>query len=147
MSLRRERKRGFTLIEMMGVIVIIGFLMSLVGISVAGRVGEARRMATATQVGLFEQALEAYQLDNGRYPSQQQGLEALVARPTVDPLPRSYPERGYIRQRGALEDVWGNAFQYRHPGEHNPAYFDVYSLGRDGEPGGEGADADIGNWE
>ncbi len=139
--------RGFTLIEMMGVVAIIGLLMTLVGMSVAGRVGEARRLATSTQVALIEQALEAYQLDNARYPTEQQGLEALVVRPTLEPLPRAYPEGGYIRERGPLEDVWGRPFQYRMPGERNPGYFDVYSLGRDGQPGGEGADADIGNWE
>jgi general secretion pathway protein G len=86
-------------------------------------------------------------MDNGRYPTTEQGLRALVSKPTGDPEPRSYPPGGYLKKSDALLDPWQEPFQYANPGSRNPHSFDLWSLGADAAPGGEGGDADIGNWD
>ena len=94
----------------------------------------------------LESALEFYRLDNSRYPSTEQGLEALIDKPTGAPEPRNYPRGGYLKSAAGLDDPWGERFHYESPGQHNPHAFDVWSLGADSATGGSETDADIGNW-
>lgn len=142
---RRPSARGFTLIEMMAVVLIIGMLSVLFGTVVLSRIDSARTSTAKAMITKIESALEFYKLDNNRYPTTEQGLEALVREPQIEPLPRDYRPEGYLRERD-LRDPWGGRFQYEQPGSHNPHSFDLWSYGADNAPGGEGADADIGNW-
>lgn len=142
MQHRRNRQRGFTLMEIMVVIFIIGLLIAVVAPSVLGNQDKAMRQKVMADLATLEQALDMYRLDNLRFPSNEQGLAALVKKPAQEPLPRSWPSDGYVRR--LPEDPWGTPYQYRMPGEHGRV--DVYSLGADGVPGGEGQDADLGNW-
>jgi general secretion pathway protein G len=140
---RRKRSRGFTLIEIIAVVVIIGLLTTLVGLNIAGQITKAKRSAAQAQIAQLESALEFYKLDNGRYPSTNQGLEALVNEPSGDPAPRNYPPGGYLKKRDLLMDPWGSPYEYASPGEQNPYGFDIWTLGEDGQVGGD----DIGNWD
>lgn len=142
MQQRRNRQGGFTLMEIMVVIFIIGLLIAVVAPSVLGNQDKAMKQKVMADLATLEQALDMYRLDNLRFPSNEQGLAALVKKPTQEPLPRSWRSDGYIRR--LPEDPWGTPYQYRMPGEHGRV--DVYSLGADGVPGGEGLDADLGNW-
>ncbi|MGJ7550747.1 type II secretion system major pseudopilin GspG [Pseudomonas alloputida] len=142
MQHRRNRQRGFTLMEIMVVIFIIGLLIAVVAPSVLGNQDKAMKQKVMADLATLEQALDMYRLDNLRFPSNEQGLAALVKKPTQDPLPRSWRSDGYVRR--LPEDPWGTPYQYRMPGEHGRV--DVFSLGADGVPGGEGQDADLGNW-
>jgi len=142
MQQRRNRQRGFTLMEIMVVIFIIGLLIAVVAPSVLGNQDKATKQKVMADLATLEQALDMYRLDNLRFPSNEQGLAALVKKPTQEPLPRSWRSDGYVRR--LPEDPWGTPYQYRMPGEHGRV--DVYSLGADGVPGGEGQDADLGNW-
>jgi general secretion pathway protein G len=135
------RSAGFTLIEIMVVVVILGILAALVAPNVIRRVEDARVTKAQQDVRAYETALNLYRMDNFRYPTTEQGLESLVKRP-VDPNIRNWKEGGYID--GLKKDPWGNAYAYISPGTHGD--FDLYTLGADGQPGGEGPDADIGNW-
>lgn len=141
-----RHRRGFTLIEIMAVVLIIGLLGSLVGVVVFDQVQKARVTAARTQLKQLEAALEFYQMDNGRYPTTEQGLDALVHEPAIAPEPRSYPPGGYLREGRVPPDPWGSAYQYEMPGTNNAYGFDIWSHGADTAPGGEGNDADIGNW-
>ena len=137
----RRRQRGFTLIELMVVLAIIGVLAALIVPNVLGRADEARVTAARTDVGNLMQALKLYRLDNQRFPSAEQGLQALVTRPTVEPLPLNW--KPYIEK--LPRDPWGRPYQYMNPGLQGEV--DVLSLGADGQPGGEGFNADIGSWQ
>lgn len=138
------RADGFTLIELIVVIVVIALLAGLVGPMMLGNVSDAKTQAAQAQIELFGLALDAYRLDNDQYPVTAQGLTALRALPTADPLPRRW--RGpYLRKEVPL-DPWGRPFQYRAPGTANPTSYDLFSLGRDGERGGAGEDADLTSW-
>lgn len=137
-----QRQRGFTLIEIMVVIVILGILASVVVPRIMDRPDEAKVVKAKTDIRALKAALDLYKLDNYNYPSTEQGLEALVNRPSGSPEPRNYKEGGYIDR--VPNDPWGNEYRYLSPGEHGSV--DIYSLGADGEPGGEGYNADIGNW-
>jgi general secretion pathway protein G len=143
-----RRRRGFTLIEIMAVVLIMGMLMGLVGVAVFNQVDKARVQTTKAKLKNLESALEFYRMDNSRYPSTEQGLVSLVKKPTTDPAPRNYPPGGYLQRGGpaAMEDAWDNEFHYESPGQNNVHSFDMWSLGADGEPGGQDADADIQNW-
>lgn len=134
------RLRGFTLIEVMVVIVILGVLAALVVPKVMGRPDEARVVAARQDIGAILQALKLYKLDNGRYPTAVQGLQALVARPAVAPLPDHW--QSYLDK--LPPDPWGHSYQYLNPGLHSE--IDVMSLGADGTSGGESVNADIGSW-
>jgi len=138
---RDRRQRGFTLIELMVVLAIIGVLAALIVPNVLGRADEARVTAARTDVGHLMQALKLYRLDNQRFPTAEQGLQALVTRPTVEPLPQNW--KPYIEK--LPRDPWGRPYQYLNPGLQGEV--DVLSLGADGQPGGEGFNADIGSWQ
>ena len=142
-----RRQRGFTLIEIMAVVLIMGMLMTLVGVAVMSQVDRARVTTAQAKMSQLENALEFYRMDNSRYPSTEQGLAALLTPPASGPSPRNYPPGGYLRKRDSILDPWGGEFQYGSPGEHNPAGFDLWSLGADQSPGGEDTDADIPNWD
>lgn len=143
----RKRAAGFTLIEIMSVVLIMGLLMTVVGVNIKSQIDKARVKTTQAQITQLESALEFYRMDNGRYPNSSQGLEALVTKPSGTPEPRGYPPGGYLKKRDALRDPWGEYFQYDSPGSHNPHSFDLWSMGGDAANGGEGLDADIGNWD
>jgi general secretion pathway protein G len=136
-------RRGFTLIEIMAVVLIIGLLSTLVGLAIIPQIDKSRANTARAQMSMLEMALEAYRMANSRYPTAEQGLQALVDPP---PEARDYPEGGYLRKRQVPDDPWGNPFQYEAPGQYNRHAFDIWSYGADGEPGGEGVDADITNW-
>ena len=140
---KQRRARGFTLVEIMVVVVIIGILGALVVPKLLGRTGEARVTAAKTDIATMSQALKLYKLDNQRYPSTEQGLQALVAKPSSGPAANGWKEGGYMEK--LPKDPWGNAYQYLSPGIHGEV--DIFSLGADGQPGGTGEDADVGSWE
>lgn len=140
---RRRRQGGFTLIEIMVVVVILGILAAVVVPRIMDRPDEARVTKAKQDVRVLESSLALYKLDNFNYPSTQQGLDALVNKPSGDPEPKNYKNGGYIKS--LPKDPWGNAYQYLSPGSKSE--IDIFSLGRDGKPGGEGMDADIGNWD
>jgi general secretion pathway protein G len=145
MSNRRLKEGGFTLIELMVVIVILGILAGFVVPRIMGRPEEARRMKARVQIESIETALKLYKLDNGSYPSTEQGLQALVEAPTVGTLPRAWRKGGYLEKGKVPTDPWGGDYLYLCPGVHGD--FDLFSYGADGEPGGEDKNADINNWE
>jgi general secretion pathway protein G len=137
----RRTGRGFTLIEIMVVVVILGILAALVAPNVIRRIDDARVTKAQQDIRAYETALSLYRMDNFRYPTTDQGLQALVTRP-ADPSIKNWKDGGYIDE--LKKDPWGNDYLYISPGTHGE--FDLYTLGADGQPGGEGADADIGNW-
>lgn len=138
-------RRGFTLIELMVVIVILGILAGLIIPRIMGRPEEARRMKARVQIESIETALKLYKLDNGSYPSTEQGLQALVEAPSVGQLPRAWRDGGYLEKGRVPKDPWDNEFIYLSPGVNSD--FDLISYGADGEPGGEDKDKDVNNWE
>ncbi|HQQ87721.1 MAG TPA: type II secretion system major pseudopilin GspG [Smithellaceae bacterium] len=142
---KKNNQAGFTLIELMVVIVILGVLAGLIIPRVMGRPDEARQAKAKIQMESIETALKLYRLDNGNYPSTEQGLKALVEVPTVGALPKNWRSGGYLEKGKIPKDPWGNEFVYISPGTHGD--FDLICLGKDGEAGGEEFDADINNWE
>lgn len=140
---RRRRERGFTLIEVLVVVVILGILAGLIVPRIMDRPDQARVVAARNDINAIMNALKLYRLDNGTFPSAQQGLQALVTRPESGAVPRNWKSGGYLER--LPKDPWGNDYQYLNPGVQGEV--DVLSLGADGEPGGEGFDADIGSWE
>lgn len=137
-----KTRGGFTLIEIMVVVVIIGILAVLVVPNLMGRVDDARAVAAKQDVMSIRQALKLYKLDNGMFPTQEQGLEALWSKPEIEPLPKRWKTGGYLEI--PPKDPWGNQYQYLNPGQHGEV--DVFSYGSDGQPGGEGFEAEIGSW-
>jgi general secretion pathway protein G len=140
MKKRNKTQAGFTLLEIMVVIVILGILASLVPNLMSNK-EKADQQKAVTDIVALENALDMYKLDNSVYPTTDQGLEALVTKPS-SPEPRNYRDGGYIRR--LPKDAWGNDYQYLSPGDNGA--IDIFSLGADGQEGGEGANADIGNW-
>ena len=136
---------GFTLIEIMVVMVILGILAGLIVPRIMDRPEEARRTKAEVQIQSLEQALKLYKLDNGQYPSTEQGLQALIEPPSVGRLAKKWRKDGYLEKGKVPKDPWENEFVYISPGLHGD--FDLMSYGPDGEPGGEEMDADINNWE
>ena len=134
-------QRGFTLVELLVVLVILGLLMGLVGPQVLNRLGGAKTDTAALQIKDLEQSLELYKLDVGRYPTTDQGLQALVQQPS-GVVGWSGP---YLKKSAVPLDPWNQEYQYKYPGEKGEV--DIFSLGQDGSPGGDGEDADVGNWE
>lgn len=135
--------RGFTLLEIMVVVVIIGILAALIAPNVIGNVGKAQVERVKADIKSLSSTLEMYKLDNFTYPSSEQGLAALVSKPGGQPEAPNWRSGGYLTG-GLPADPWGTPYQYLQPGQHGP--FDVYSLGADRRAGGEGENADIGNW-
>lgn len=136
---------GFTLVEILVVVIVLGLLAGLVGPRIIGRVSEAKGTTARTQIEMMGTALDSYRLDNGRYPTTQQGLRALRTKPTEEPIPINW--RGPYLRREVPLDPWGRPYEYRSPGEVNPGSFDLFTLGLDGSRGGEGENADITSWE
>jgi general secretion pathway protein G len=145
MSHAGRRDTGFTLIEIMVVLVIIAILGALIAPQIIGQVDNARIKATKLDIRTLGTALDMYQMDNFRYPTTEQGLEALIKPPAVEPLAKNWRSQGYLRSKSVPKDQWGNDYLYRQPGSQGGAY-DLYTLGADGQPGGEEADADFSNW-
>ena len=137
-----KEARGFTLIEIMVVLIIIGLLAGIVVPRLMGRTEEAKRTKAAVQIKNFQSALDLYRLDSGIYPSTDQGLQALVEKPAVGDIPRNWKDDGYIDK--IPKDPWGDNYIYLSPGVHGD--YDLYSYGADGEEGGDGKDADIQSW-
>ena len=140
-----NNRGGFTLIEIMVVIVILAMLAALVGPKLMGRTDDAKVKTTRIQLKGLESALKLYKLDNGSYPSTEQGLDALVAKPSVGVIPKSYKDGGYLDSKSVPKDAWGNDYLYVSPGEHGD--YDLFSYGSDGVKGGDGKNADITNWD
>jgi general secretion pathway protein G len=138
----RDRS-GFTLIEIMVVIVILGLLAALVVPKLIGRTEEAKKTQARVQIRNIEQALGLYKLDNGFFPSTEQGIEALIRIPNTGRIPKNYRKGGYMDR--VPKDPWGNAYAYLSPGAHGD--YDISSYGADGAQGGEGEDADVNSWD
>jgi len=137
-----RRARGFTLIEIMVVVIIIGLLAAVIVPTVLSKVDDARVAKAKQDIQSLEAALSMYYLDNSKYPTSEQGLVALVQQPT-DPSIKHWRPGGYLER--VSKDPWGNPYLYVYPGSHGKTY-DLYTLGADGQPGGDGINADIGNW-
>lgn len=139
---RRSRLDGFTLIEVMVVVVILAILAALIVPKIMGRPDEARAVAAKQDIATIVQALRLYRLDNTRYPTSEQGLAALVSRPAIAPVPANWKAGGYLER--LPKDPWGNPYLFLNPGIRGE--IDVFSFGADGVAGGEGVDADVGSW-
>lgn len=139
---RQRHQRGFTLIEIMVVVVILGILASIIAPRIMSAPDEARKTKAHQDIRAIESALKLYRLDNYRYPTTEQGLKALVKKPDIPPVPDNWKPGGYLERLPI--DPWGHVYRYRNPGKHGQV--DVYTLGRDNRPGGQGVDATIGNW-
>jgi general secretion pathway protein G len=137
--------RGFTLLEILIVITILGILASLVAVKLMDRPGEARALKAQMDIQTLETALKLYKLDNAFYPTTEQGLMGLVEQPTTGRIPTKWREGGYLEKGVLPKDPWGNDYLYLSPGVHNRD-FDLWSYGADGEEGGEGEEADVTNW-
>lgn len=140
-----KNRKGFTLLEILVVVFILGILAAIVAPKIMGRTDEARVTDAKVQIKDFETALKLYKLDNGSYPTTEQGLQALIEPPTAGDPPKHYRAGGYLEQKKVPADPWGNPYVYISPGAHGD--FDLSSLGADGKPGGQGYDADVNNWE
>ncbi|HAO21818.1 MAG: type II secretion system protein GspG [Desulfobacteraceae bacterium IS3] len=136
----KKTQRGFSLIELLIVMVILGLLAALVGPKMFGKVGTSKQKAAKTQITMFESALDTYRLDTGKYPATEQGMQAL----RIKPQGITKWEGPYL-PKDIPPDPWGNPYQYKSPGDHGP--FDIISFGSDGKPGGEGEDSDIVSWK
>ena len=136
---------GFTLIELMVVVIILGILAGLVIPRIMERPGEAKQTKAKIQIESLETAIMLYKLDSGRYPDTEQGLEALVQIPETGIIPTKWRQGGYLEKGRLPQDPWGNSFVYLSPGAHGG--YDIISYGVDGVPGGEGEDRDINSWE
>ena len=137
-------RRGFTFVEILVVVMILGLLAALVVPRIMGRTDEAKRTAAKVQIRNLEAALQLYKLDNGVYPSTEQGLRALVEKPTTGVVPKKWKLGGYIPK--LPEDPWGNHYRYLSPSPKQRGDYEILSYGTDGEPGGDGINADIENW-
>jgi general secretion pathway protein G len=142
-GIRLGRSAGFTLIEVMVVVVILGILAAVIVPKIMGRPDEARLVKARQDVRTLESALHLYRLDNFVYPTTEQGLEALVNKPLDEPIPKNWKDGGYVER--LPKDPWGNEYQYLSPGTQGE--IDIFSYGADGQPGGTGIAADVGNWD
>jgi len=144
MKFKPSSQAGFTLLEIMVVVVILGILATMVAPQILGRADDARITKAKSDIVSLEAALDLYQLDNYVYPTTSQGLESLATKPNESPEPRNYKHGGYVKS--LPQDPWGREYLFLNPGVKGGTY-DIYTLGADGEEGGEGANADIGNWD
>lgn len=141
----KENNSGFTLLEVLVVLFILSILVAITAPKIMGRTDDARIAEAKIQINNFETALKLFKMDNGFYPDTQQGLEALIVKPSTGRIPQRYREGGYLEQKKIPDDPWGNPYIYVSPGVHGD--FDIISYGADGKEGGEGKDADITNWD
>ena len=141
----RHNEKGFTLIEIMVVIIIMGILATYVALNVTGKAEQARHTQATIQIGTLKSAMTLYKIQNGNYPSTEQGLNTLVELPTVGTLPKNWQQGGYLDSKNVPKDPWGNDYVYLCPGIHGD--FDISSYGNDNAQGGEGDDADVNSWE
>ncbi len=141
----KNGQAGFTLLEILIVITILGILASLIAVRVMDRPGEARTLKAEMDIKTLENALKLYKLDNATYPSTDQGLKALVEEPAIGRIPKNWREGGYLEKGVVPKDPWGSNYYYMSPGVRLEDY-DLWSYGADGEEGGEGEDQDVGNW-
>lgn len=142
--MKQSDARGFTLIELLVVLAIIAMLAALVGPKILGRSDDAKVTDAKVQIRNLETALKLYKLDNGVFPATEQGLMALVTKPTIGTVPKNYKAEGYLESKQVPKDSWGNEFLYLSPGEHGD--YDLCSYGADSAKGGEGKAADVCNW-
>lgn len=140
----KRNQAAFSLIEVMVVLVIIGMLVAIIAPNVLERADDARQQKVQADFRSIETALKLYRLDNYAYPTSEQGLQALVEQPSLDPLPRNYKNNGYLEQLPL--DPWGRPYLYLRPAERSGGDYDLYTFGADGVAGGSGHDADVGNW-
>jgi general secretion pathway protein G len=140
-----KKRSGFTLVEIMVVVVIIGLLAALVAPRLIGQSEEAKRTTTKVQIKNLQQTLELFHLNNGFFPTTDQGLTALIEKPTIPPEPKNYQRGGYLNARSVPKDPWGNDYIYICPGDNGD--YDIISYGADGREGGEDNNADITNWD
>lgn len=140
-----NNNKGFTLLEIIVVVFILSLLAAIVAPKIIGRTDDARIAEAKVQIKNFETALKLFKIDNGFYPSTEQGLASLVEKPTVGQIPQKYREGGYLEQRRIPSDPWSNPYIYLSPGLYGD--FDIISYGADGKEGGEGKDADIKSWD
>ena len=140
-----ENNKGFTLIELMVVVVILGILAGMIVPRLMGRTDEAKQVKAKTDIAAIETGLKLYRLDNGNYPTTEQGLVALVERPASEPLPAKWATGGYLEKGKIPKDPWGREYLYLSPGVNGE--YDIISYGADGAPGGQGKDQDINSWE
>ena len=141
MTVTARHRSGFTLLELVVVIIVLGLLAGIVAPQIINRLSEAKSTTAKTQIELLSVALDGYRLDNGSYPTTEQGLAALRERPTRPPVPANW--RGPYLRKDVPLDPWGRPYLYRAPGQRSPGAFDLESLGRDGRTGGDGEDADV----
>jgi general secretion pathway protein G len=144
--MKRRNQKGFTLIEIMVVVIILGLLAGLVLPRILGQEEKAKVEATKVQIRSLEDALDAYKLDNGFYPTTDQGFDALIKKPESGRIPDKWREGGYLKPARIPKDPWGKDFIYLSPGNEGREY-DISSYGADNEPGGEGNNADIESWK
>ncbi|MBE8215120.1 MAG: type II secretion system major pseudopilin GspG [Endozoicomonadaceae bacterium] len=144
---KKPKMSGFTLIEVMIVVVILAILASIVVPNFLSRPDQAKIAATKANINALGVAIDFYFIDNGKYPSNEQGLNALVYKTSIPPIPVNFPVQAYLKNPSALLDPWGREYQYENPGMHNVNSYDIYSLGPTGREGGSGKDAIIGNWD
>ncbi len=140
-----SNKQGFTLIELLVVILILGLLAGIVGPRLFGHTDEAKQTKARVQIENLSSALKMYKIDNGQYPSTEQGLEALVAQPQSGDIPKKWKKGGYMAKKQIPKDPWGNDYVYLSPGAHDD--FDITSFGADGQAGGDEFNRDINSWE
>ena len=141
-----NKKYGFTLLEILVVVMIITILTTIVGVNVIPRLGQAKTAAAVAQIGIFKTALSLYRMDNDCFPTQEQGLEALNEKPTIAPIPEKYVEQGYLESQTLPLDPWSHDYVYIVPGPDNQPY-KIVSYGADGEPGGDGKNVDISSFD
>ena len=140
-----KKQRGFTLIEVMVVVVILGILAAIVVPRIITRPEQARIVKAQEDIKAISTALDLYKLDSGIYPTTDQGLQALVSQPTTPPIPQDWKADGYLKQ--LPKDPWGRDYLYLQPGQHNPTNYDIFTYGPTGQPDGTGDAAEIGNWD
>ena len=141
------REQGFTLIEIMVVVVIIGLLLTVVATNLTNPLKHAERVKAQADIKGLETAMENFRLDNGFYPTTEQGLESLLRKPSSEPIPANW-NGPYLKGHSTVpKDRWGHDYLYLNPGTHNPEGYDLWTRGQDGQDGGDGGNADIGNWE